>query len=285
MKLIILLVCILLQTFNITLFRHHYQFFDHYVALINPLLNKLGLERGWGAIIGLLVPVLIVVYVLGLLFAHVGLLYLLFGLLILMICLDVRDAKTQLTDYFSAINSENSERIQAEVEKFTKQSVGRDRSLLIRILTGAIFVQSVTNIFSVIFWFMLLGPFGAMLYYLVAAVSERVSKSEDDLSHANNAASYLKDILDWIPVRLVSFTYALIGHFAPVFTLWLQQLGNGPQANSTLLIDAGLLALDIPKEATLTDVEENYKALSLVNRTLWTWVIVIAVLNITSWLF
>ncbi len=285
MKLIILLVCILLQTFNITLFRQRYQFFDQYVAVINPLLNKLGLERGWGAIIGLLVPILIVVYVLNLLFAHVGLLYLLFGLLILMICLDVRDVKLQLTDYFSAVNSESSERIQAEVEKFSKQSVGRDKNVLIRILTGTIFVQSLTNIFSVIFWFMLLGPFGALLYYLVAALSERTSKAEVELDYADNAAGYLKDILDWIPVRLVSFTYALIGHFAPVVTLWLQQLGNGPQANSTLLIDAGLLALDIPKESTLTDVEENYKAISLVNRTLWTWVIVIAVLSITSWLF
>lgn len=285
MKLIILLISIVLQTFNISLFRNRYQLFDHYVSFIKPTLDKMRLYRGWGAIIGIIFPLVFVVFILQVIFSHLGILYFLYGLLVLLLCLDVRDIKSKLADYFTAMNTENRTRAQVEVEKFANQPVDEDKSIIIRILTGAIFVQSMTNIFSVIFWFFLLGPTGAILYYLVAAMSERVTRYETNTDESYAVASYLKEILDWIPVRLVSFTYALVGHFAPVFSLWLKELPSGVANNSNLLIDSGLLALDIPKEPESADVDENLKAIGLVNRTLWTWLIIIVVLSIASWLF
>lgn len=245
----------------------------------------MGLDSGWKAIFGILFPILLVIVILNLLLAHFWLLYLLYGIVILLLCLDIRDVKLKLADYFGALTTENTSRAQVEVEKFTQQPVDQDKSIMIRVVTGAIFVQSLTTIFSVIFWFLLLGPFGAILYYLVAAMSERATQYESGENVIYNSASLFKGILDWIPVRLVTLTYALIGHFAPVFSIWIEHLGGGVSANSSFLIDSGLTALDLPKESTALDVEENYKAAGLVTWTLWTWVIVIVLANIIGWLF
>lgn len=284
MKLFILLTCILLQAFNIRFFANRYRFFDLYISQIKPLLTKLGLEQGWKAIIGVLAPLLLLVIILNAIFMHLGFFYYLYGVLVLMLCLDVTDVKHKLADYFTALNTDNRTRTQVEVEKFISHSVDADKSTMIRVMTGAIFVQALTNIFSVIFWFLLLGPFGAMFYYLVAAMNERVTRDDLNADEPEQTANYLKDILDWIPVRLMTFTFALIGHFTPVMSLWLEHLGDGVSNNSTLLIDGGLIALDLPTDMAAADIEENQRAMGLVTRSLWTWVITITLLNIAGWL-
>lgn len=285
MKLIILLLCILLQTINIRSVRDRYGFFDHYVALINPLLIKFGFDKGGNAIIGLLLPLLLLIFILNLLFIRFPILYLIYGTIVLFICLDIRDMKAKLEDYFAAIMAENQIKAHFEAEIFANRTIAQDRSLTIRAVTESMFAKSLTNIFSVIFWFLLLGPFGAVFYYLIAGINDRVEKSDLEAQDSYTPAGYLKDILDWIPVRLVTLTYALIGHFKPVFSQWLDRLGDGVTENQHLLMECGLTALDIDKDPMQAQPQENHLALELINRTLWTWVIVIAVLDVTSWLF
>lgn len=285
MKFVVLLTCILLQSFNLVIFKDRYSFFDRYLELINPFLTKFNLTKGWSAIFGVLVPLLFAILILGLIFSHVTVLYFLFAVLVLMLCLDVRDVKNQLTDYFAAISSDNETRAQVEVEKFTHQQASPEKTGLIRLITSTLLLNSITNIFSVIFWFLLFGPFGAMLYYLVSSVENRASNPEFSLEDSLDLATYSKNILDWVPVRLVVLTYALIGHFAPVFNLWVEHLGDGISGNSKFLVDAGLTALDADKDPEYAQPEENHKALGLISRTLWTWMIVIAVLTLTSWIF
>lgn len=285
MKFIILLICLVLQaSLHINVKRNKYQFVDRYAAGIKPLLNKINADHGWGALVGLLLPILIFVIILNALFSHIGLLYLIYGTIILWLCLDFTDLKKQLVDYFTAVANENMVKAKTEAELFVLHTVHQDKSEMSRAVTEAIFIRSLTNIFSIIFWFMLLGPFGAVLYYMTTAITNCALKPEFGYSDTYNVANYFKEILDWLPVRLVALTFALIGHFGPVFALWIDRVGGGLAENRQLIIDAGLTAINADLAPSTADVIENHQALSLVTRTLWTWVIIIAVLTVTSWL-
>ena len=70
-----------------------------------------------------------------------------------------------------------------------------------------IFIAAHERIFSVIFWFVILGPMGAVLYRLTELFAVR---NELGLDHI---ASRFKAVLDWLPVRIFVFLFALGGLF------------------------------------------------------------------------
>lgn len=287
MTLIIILITLALQKyFGLREKIHQFGLFDKYLDFIKPILEKLGMSSGYLLIIGILAPILILVVLLSLLFNHFWILYLIFGILILLYCLNARDLKAQLSNYFVAFANKQMLEAQQEADKFLEDSSVRSRKDMNRMVTAEIFVKSQMEVFSLLFWFILLGPFGAALYHITYVLHQYARTDRHNLASSVVEINSLLEILDWIPIRLVSFTYALIGHFAPVFNLLLEKLWAGPSENKNLIIDSGLIALDLhPGDATHSDITESYSALGLVNRGLWTWIIILAVLEITAWFF
>ena len=71
--------------------------------------------------------------------------------------------------------------------------------------------QAYQSFFAVIFWYFLLGPVAALSYRLLALAAE----------HGNNPelverAQQLRHAFDWLPVRLLGASFALVGNFAAV---------------------------------------------------------------------
>lgn len=286
MKFFILLVCLLLQTFlNIRAQKQKHVLLTRYEIGIQPVLNRFGFNQGWGAFFGLLIPVFIVTLLLNMLFSTLSLLYVIFGIVILMLCLDINDMKKQLGEYFKADAAGDAVKTQMEAEQFVQQEdLSTDKKLIVRTVTEAIFQRSLTNIFSVIFWFMMLGPLGAVIYYVTASLAERSEQPEHAFPDIYTTATMAKEILDWLPIRVLGLTFALIGHFAPVFNIWIDKLGGGLSENKQLLIETGFAALNLTQPGQ-SDTFENQQALDLIRRSLWTWVIIIGVLTMTAWIF
>jgi AmpE protein len=285
MKFIILLICLGLQIFlHINFKKNKYRWLDRYLTAMKPLLAKLNIHQSTLAFIALLVPVLIVILILNGILSMVGLFYFIYAIIILMLCFDIRHLKKQLEGYFTGVSHDNLVQAQGEAEIFVGHPVLQDKGEMSRAVTETILTTSLTNIFSVIFWFMLLGPFGAVLYYVTAGIAWHAQKPEFGLSDTAHSAECFKEILDWLPVRLLTLTFALIGHFAPVIGVWLDKVGGGLFDNRILLIDAGLVAIHADLKTHQGTVEENQQAIHLINRTLSTWVIIIGILTVVTWL-
>lgn len=285
MKFVILLICLILQVLigeNIR--KNKFQFLDRYASGMKPLLARFNADHGMIGLIGLLIPALIIILLLNLIFSAVGILYLIYGVIILMFCLDARDMKKPLKDYFKAALDGSLVSIQMEAEEFVGHSLRQDKAEISRSVTETILMKALTDIFSVIFWFMLFGPFGAVLYYLTAAITKRAQRPEFGFSDMYSAAEYFKEILDWLPVRFMTLTFSLVGHFRPVFNIWVDRIGGGLLENRQLLIDTGVAAVHSEVGSFESNIDENHQTLHLVSRTLWTWVIIIALLTIASWL-
>jgi len=105
-------------------------------------------------------------------------------------------------------------------------------------LARAFFIAANERVFAVLFWFVLLGPVGALLYRLMTL--SPVPKG--------------KQLFDWLPVRLLALIFALGGHFTEVMKNWRHGVGEGLNTNNQLLTKCGMAALDpLGKESVPTD--------------------------------
>ncbi|MFJ7315395.1 regulatory signaling modulator protein AmpE [Pseudomonas sp. NPDC098747] len=101
--------------------------------------------------------------------------------------------------------------------------------------------QAYQSFFAVIFWYFLLGPVAALAYRLLALAQE----------HGQNPAlveraAQLRHAFDWVPVRLLAASFALVGNFVAVSRVMLHELLNWNISAAHLINKVGLAAGEIP---------------------------------------
>ena len=101
--------------------------------------------------------------------------------------------------------------------------------------------QAYQSFFAVIFWYFLLGPVAVLSYRLLALAQE----------HSQNPAlveraGQLRHAIDWLPVRLLAASFALVGNFAAVSRVMLHELLSWDISAAQLIDKAGCAAAEIP---------------------------------------
>ena len=171
-------------------------------------------------------------------------------------------------------------------------------------LVGAVFRSALRRWFGVLFWFLLLGPLGALLYRLVALSAEGDTARSLPSATAAGARTVLA-ILDWPVAQLMTLALALVGNFDTVLGAWRD--GGGASFN----LDSGFLdavarasvRVELAEEAAdraaeqaehlaggdggstvaVADMPERRDAMSLVWRSLLVWLAVLALFVIAGW--
>lgn len=100
--------------------------------------------------------------------------------------------------------------------------------------------QSYQGFFAVIFWYFLLGPVAALSYRLLALAAEQ-GKNPELVEHAQQ----VRHAFDWVPVRLLAASFALVGNFAAVGRVMLHELLNWDISAEQLINKAGCAAAEI----------------------------------------
>jgi len=101
--------------------------------------------------------------------------------------------------------------------------------------------QAYQSFFAVIFWYFLLGPVAALAYRLLALAE----------AHGQNPAlveraGQLRHAFDWVPVRLLAASLALVGNFVAVSRVMLHELLNWNISAAQLIDKVGLAAGEVP---------------------------------------
>lgn len=122
----------------------------------------------------------------------------------------------------------------------------------------AVIFDANNKIFAPLFWFALLGPFGAVLYRLTEQLLE------------NDFIEIAKSVLDWIPVRLFGFGIALVSYFVEVFPKWFKYLVRGLNDNRRLLETCVSCALKKNRNVA--------HLLALIDRAIIVWLVVLALI-------
>jgi AmpE protein len=216
--------------------------------------------------------------------------YLSFAVLTVFFCLGPRDLGSEVDEYCHARDSgdeEAAERVLLEMSE-----AERSRASETEVVEDAVFIQSNNRIFGVIFWFVVLGPVGAWIFRVSDLLRRRVvfqhlrhEVNEDDRTLVAIEAIY--GILKWVPARLAMLGYALSGSFDDAVNAWRRGLSNGSMPidvrNDALVASVGKAAMAGYLDEPANSSAAARNSMRLVHRTVFIWVLVIALMTIFGW--
>ena len=218
-----------------------------------------------------------------------GLPSLLFGVAMLALCWGPRDLDR---DVEAVIDADDTGGRDATLSHL--QSAGGSMREDMASLVGATAINALRRWFAPLFWFLLLGPAGVLLYRLLAQATQGAQSAQLAVS-ARTAGDWALAVLEWPVAQLMTLSMALVGNFDTVFSAWRRSGGNRWALQIGFLPEAarasvGAELVEEAEEAQLSGhvpVDERYPdlrdAMSVVWRMLLLWMALVAMLVIAGW--
>ena len=175
--------------------------------------------------------------------------------------------------------------------------VSRDTAALDQRQVAAAATESVLEngsdaVFGALFWFLLLGAPGAVLYRLANTLDAMWGYRNARYGRFGWAAARIDDVLNLVPARLTALSYALLGDFARAWHCWRRQAAawDSPNAGPVMAAGAGALRVrlggaapyqgvweerPVLGEGATPDAASIRRAMRLVRRGVVLWLVVI----------
>jgi membrane protein required for beta-lactamase induction len=190
-----------------------------------------------------------------------------------------------LAEFLGGWEQEDLERARRAVHGLSGHAeVPLEPSALPEEAVRGLFWQSYERLLGPIFWFVLLGPWGAVLFRLAAIAKEYNDNRQEPEEGFGSAVGALLYVLNWIPVRLAALAFGLAGSFVHAMEGWRDAAGARSGDNRYLLESSALGALNTPLTIIAADEVRAAarEARSLITRGVLCWLAVIALITITG---
>ena len=219
---------------------------------------------------------------------------------VLYLCLGFKSASFRAAGIFAALRQNDPDLARSLLSAWRPHILaGADEAALLRQTLEETLRQSMVRLFGVLFWFLVLGAAGALLYLLTRLARDRWSGEPAFGLFAERMAGWL----DWLPVRLLAFSFAIVGNFQDAQEAWRTQARTWPDESDGILLSsaAGALGLrlggpinlkagELPRPVLGLDDERGtlpgLDALDAVGALLWRaallWVVVLTLLWLGS---
>ncbi len=200
-----------------------------------------------------------------------------FKLVIFSFCIGPLDLNRQINRYLDAKEKGDEAAANREAQIImSHENPTNDQQ--VRGVMRAILHEANDRFFAVIFWFVLLGPFGAILYRLTSHVM--YANLNAPITHS---AKHFQAILAWAPAHAVAIGYALTGNYEGAKQEFYNKNKQSDlsDCNFHTLITAGLGALKNCQAGEEVSCVRSTRALVL--RTLVAWLGIIAILTLLGW--
>ncbi len=288
MTLIIILIGMVFEHFVVVDDKlRRFAWFNDYVRRLENRLARHAVWNGAGGIVmtlaGPLLLVALIAWVLSGLFFPLALL---FSLAVLIYSLGPRYLNPQLDELIDAMEQGDRERIKELMAAFSDNddAFQNDQKLLENIL-----IEANERLFGVLFWFIVLGSFGAMLYRLACILRQQQS---DIHGHYAESAQDLYNILNWLPARLFTLGNAVTGNMVDAMEAWREAEKQLLSVNEDVIRAGGLGALSyLQRESAADDASVLHDKIywlhalqGLLNRTLLAWLTVLGLMTLSGWL-
>lgn len=263
-----------------------YQWFDSYWRWLENRLSQRPLWQGPLGVLTVMVPPLLLLGLLswGLYLLNPAVDFLL-AVVILLYSLGPADLGHQLKHYQAALREGDHETAERELRGFHRNDAGQLSGIL-----GSILEQANERIFAVLFWFVILGPGGALLYRLSAELHRHHA---DVHGRFSDSVRDLHNLLNWPSARLVALGYALAGSLVEAIESWRDNEARSLAVNENVLRESGLGALQFrqiygDETETAAQDEDIVEWIDSVHglqvRTLIVWLSIFGIMTIAGWM-
>lgn len=216
--------------------------------------------HGVGAVALAIVPILV-----GVMFARfilgeiASVLRFVFDVVILYLCIDIYRLGKTADAVSSALETGDTQEADEQLRELAGKSAAEPtESGIARAAVEAVLKQGSSLVVSPIFWFILLGPAGAVLQRLASILDMLWGHRYDRFVTFGWAAARLDDLLQWIPARITALSYAIMGSFEDALHCWRQRVGVWSDINSGPVLASGLGAMHMQfNEAAAGDDESG----------------------------
>lgn len=241
--------------------------FVWYRSWAEAVAERLGGSRAHGLIAALvvLVPtallVLVVRYVLG---EIAWLLRFLFDVVVLAWCLDLYRMTDRAQGVAEALKAEDLP-VASEHLRLLGARPAQERSegAVARAAVETVLRQCSAAVIAPIFWFVLLGPVGAVIQRGVAMLHQLWWQRGEEGDEFGLALGAFEQLIGWIPARITAISYAFMGSFEDALRCWRYQAGVWSDSNGATLLASGLGALQLQSCEGLADTEGTGSGVSV----------------------
>lgn len=186
--------------------------------------------------------------------------------------------------------------IQMMVSRDTEQMQDSDIS---RATIESVLENGNDAIFGAIFWFLILGAPGVVLYRLANTLDAMWGYKNTRYHAFGWFAARTDDLLNWLPARLTAASYALVGNTRMALRCWKVQSNQWKGMNPGVVMSsgAGALGLTLGGEASYQGHTERRpilgegnkpnalsikKGIQLVQKSLWLWLVIVFIEGVFS---
>ncbi len=168
----------------------------------------------------------------------------------------------------------------------------KDEAAICAFFRERLIYQCFEKMFVMLFWYLVAGPLGVLICYISYQLRDSVNEHQT-ISENKIVINSLR-VLKWVPLRLLSITFALAGNFVNCFDLLKQSFWSMDEAgasshlvsyaNSALAYDQGLVSEGKVGTQTWRIAQETQieKVRALLERSQIIWLTVLALITLIS---
>lgn len=266
-----------------------FAFFFRYVSWVRAKLPSFSFQNGTVTLVIVVAGVLFTVWLVSAMLGNVlGLFGFLFGIAVLVFMIGPRDLEEDVQNVSNAFENSDYEGANFYASLLASREISEPPMQLAQTVKEDILLQANTRMLGVFFWFILLGPVGAVLFRLSCLLKENQQNETDDFA---DACRELYDIIIWLPSRICVLSYAVAGNFVDTMSYWNGVSDLWLRNSEEFIIVSGVGALRYEHRLERDEHDDDeadtagiLQALSLVKRAVIVWVVLLGLLTVTGWL-
>ena len=204
-----------------------------------------------------------------------GIIWLLLSLFVLTYAVEIYDSDLVLDEQITWLRALTDEDVLADV-------VQRHEDFL-----ATTIYELFQSIVPVLFWFLVVGPAGAVFYALSVRYLDSLDLDDSEVDLLEQVIHWT----DWIPASITGLLFALVGNFGRGFEYWLETFLDTEESNAVHLQNLALIVVDDDRNAEEDNVvgfaqsaeQQLNKLRTLFERTVYGWVGIAALVAIIGW--
>lgn len=267
-----------------------FDFFLRYVSWLRAKLPTFSFQNGSVTLVIIIAGALFLVWLISAMLGNLlGLFGFLFGIAVLIFMIGPRDLEEDVKNINTAFENKDFEGANFHASNLANRTISEPPMQLAQTVKEDILLQANIRMLGVFFWFILLGPVGAVLFRTSCLIKENQQNEKDDFAEASRD---LYEIVIWIPARICVLSYAIAGNFVDTMSYWNGLSDLWLRKSEEFIVISGVGALRYEHRTDRSEHEEGepdtagiHHAISLVKRAVIVWVVILALLTVTGWLF